>query len=364
MKEDTGLHIGLVGPLPPPFGGMANQTRQLHDLLMSEGIKVTLIQTNAPHSPRILEHLKGVRAVFRLLAFVFQVWRLADKVDVIHVLANSGWSWQLFSAPVVWIGWLRKIPVIVNYRGGEAANYFRRSFKRVRPTMNRARLIVVPSDYLKKIFADFGFGAQVIPNIINTDRFRPAANHKTPSDQMRHLIITRNLETIYGLSTAIEALSLLKNRIPEIKLSIAGTGPQKKELQHLVKQLGLENNVFFKGKLRPDEVASLCRHAGIMLNPTTVDNMPNSLLEAMASGLPVVTTNVGGIPYFAEHERTALLVPANDPQAMANEVTRLLETPSLYRKLVVNGLEEVKQYTWPSIKKQWLGVYRQLQKQS
>ena len=363
MIEDTGLHIGLVGPLPPPFGGMANQTRQLRDLLISEGIKVTLIQTNSPYSPGILEKLKGVRAFFRLLSFVFKVWRLADKVDVIHVLANSGWSWQLFSAPVVWIGWLRKIPVIVNYRGGEAANYFRQSFKWVRPTMNKARLIAVPSGYLKRIFADYGFEAQVIPNIINTDRFRPAANHETPSDKMRHLIVTRNLETIYGLTTAVRAVSLLKERIPEIKLSIAGSGPQKEELQHLVKQFGLENNVVFTGKLEPDEVASLCRHAGIMLNPTTADNMPNSVLEAMACGLPVVTTNVGGIPDIVEHERTALFVPVNDPQAMAHQVKTLLETPGLYRKLVMNGLEEVKQYAWPSIKKQWLGVYRQLQKQ-
>ena len=95
------------------------------------------------------------------------------KVNVIHVFANSGWSWQLFSAPVLSIGWIRKTPVIINYRGGEARDYFNKSIKWVRPSINKATDIIVPSGYLKTIFSDFGIESHIIPNIVNLERFQP-----------------------------------------------------------------------------------------------------------------------------------------------------------------------------------------------
>jgi hypothetical protein len=165
------LHLGIVGPLPPPAGGMATQTRQLVNLLGKEQVEISLVQNNKPYKPVWIEKVKGVRALFRLLPYIFDVWKLAGKVDVIHLMANSGWSWQLFSAPVLWIGSLRKTPVIVNYRGGEAKTYFEKSFKWVKPSLNKAREIVVPSGYLEKVFGDFGVTTRVVPNIINLDRF-------------------------------------------------------------------------------------------------------------------------------------------------------------------------------------------------
>ena len=106
------MRIGLVGPIPPPNGGMAMQTQQLQRLLGAEGIEVELLPTNAPYRPAWVARLRGMRALFRLLPYLWQVWRLAGRVDAIHLMANSGWSWQLFSAPVLWLGSLRTIPSI------------------------------------------------------------------------------------------------------------------------------------------------------------------------------------------------------------------------------------------------------------
>jgi len=356
-NEEKGLHLGLVGPLPPPYGGMANQMNQLYQFLSKEGLQVTLVQTNAAYPSSVIAKIKGVRALVRMVPYFIKLWELAGKVDVIHVFANSGWSWQLYAAPVLWIGWFRKTPVIINYRGGEARSYFNKSIRWIRPSMAKAKAVAVPSTYLKQVFSDFGIESQVIPNIISLERFIPKDKNLSGNIRNPHLIITRNLEPIYGIATAIKAVSLLRQTIPDIRLSIAGSGPQKDELQQLVKKENLENSVIFTGKLTPEEMAVLYKNADIMLNPTTVDNMPNSLLEAMASGVPIITTDVGGIPYMVENNKTALFTEVNNPELMAAQIKRLLNDYPLYMELVENGLQEVQQYTWTNVKKLWLGLY-------
>ena len=347
--------LGIVGPLPPPAGGMATQTRQLVELMTAEGVDVSLLQNNKPYQPQWVTKLKGIRALFRLIPYLWQAWKLAGKVDVIHLMANSGWSWQLFSAPVIWLGWLRKAPVIVNYRGGEAQSYFAKSFGRVRPTLLKAKKIIVPSGYLKNVFGDFGLDTQVIPNIINLERFKPVQADRESS--VYKLIITRNLEAIYGIQTAIEAVAIARDKIPGIQLEIAGTGPQLQQLEQLIAQRELQNTVQFVGRLDATEIVEFYHSADAMLNPTTVDNMPNSVLEALASGVPVITTDVGGIPYIVSHEETALMVPAGDPQAMAEQIIRLHSDQQLRQKLIANGMAKVQPYAWPEVKQQWLATY-------
>ena len=351
--------LGIVGPLPPPAGGMATQTQQLVDLMRKEGVDVTLVQINKPYRPAWVSKLKGIRALFRLLPYLWQVWRLAGQVNVIHLMANSGWSWQLFSTPVVWIGWLRKTPVIVNYRGGEAQQYFASSFSRVKPTLDKATAVVVPSGYLKQVFAGFGAEVEIIPNIINLDRFKPVDGKHNNSANIT-LIITRNLEPIYGIETAIRAVAIARQTLPELRLAIAGSGPQRQELEVLVSTLGLDDCVEFAGRLDASRITEFYNSADAMLNPTTVDNMPNSVLEALASGVPVVTTDVGGIPYIVEHEKTALMVPVADENAMADQILRLFDSGELRQSLVTNGLASVQPYGWPIVKHQWLELYSSL----
>ena len=350
------LRVGLVGPIPPPNGGMAMQTQQLARLLRTENIDVQQVATNPPYRPAWIGRVGGVRALFRLVPYLWSVWRLAGRVDVIHMMANSGWSWQLYSAPAVWAGWLRRTPVIVNYRGGEAGSYLRKSFSRVKPTLDRVSSVVVPSGFLQKVFAEYGVETRVIPNIIDLDRFRPG--DRVGENRSFTLIVTRNLEAIYGLGTAIKALSIARGSIPDMHLKIAGSGPQLPELQQLVGELGLQEQVKFVGRLGPAEIVSFYQSADGLLNPTTVDNMPNSLLEALACGVPVISTDVGGVSYIVVHESTALLVPVGDERQMADAMVRLCKDIELRRKLVDAGMVEVRQYAWSQVKGQWLDMYR------
>jgi glycosyltransferase involved in cell wall biosynthesis len=94
-----------------------------------------------------------------------------------------------------------------------------------------------------------------------------------------------------------------------------------------------------------------------MLNPSTVDNMPNSVLEAYASGVPVVSTNVGGIPFIVRDAETALLTSPRDPQTIAEKLEAVLADKQLAQRLVRNGLQEAQRYTWAQIGEQWMRLY-------
>ncbi|MFV0276502.1 MAG: glycosyltransferase family 4 protein [Parahaliea sp.] len=333
------------------------QTEQLARLLGQEGVAVTMLQTNAPYRPAWVEQWRGLRALFRLLPFLWNTWRLLGRVDVVHLMANSGWSWQLFAAPVIWLAHLRRVPVVLNYRGGHAAQYLERSAARVLPTLRRVSELVVPSGFLRDVFGRYGVDCTVIPNIVDTHCFAPVERLPGSAAPLR-LAVTRNLEAIYGLDTAIRALALVVRERPGCRLYIAGSGPLLASLQALAAELGVAEQVHFTGRLDRQQVARLYAESDIMLNPSRVDNMPNSVLEAMASGLPVVSTAVGGVPYIIEDQRTGLLVPPDDPPAMARAVLALAGDPALYQSVVSAGLQQTQAYTWPAVREQWLLVYR------
>lgn len=352
---DAPLRLGLVGPLPPPSGGMANQTLQLAGLLRAEGVQVELVQVNAPYRPAWAARLKGVRALFRLLPYLAALWSMAGRVDVIHVMANSGWSWHLFAAPAIWIGRLRGTPVVVNYRGGEAEAFFTSSRASVGASMRRASAVIVPSGFLEAVFSRFGFACSVVPNIINLERFNPRPEADGPSAP--HVLIARNLEPIYDNATALRAFALVRAQHPKARLTVAGSGPLREQLGELARELGIGEVVTFTGRVENIAMAALYRGADVMVNPSLVDNMPNSVLESLASGVPVVSTKVGGVPYIVEDGVTALLVPPQDPEAMAAAILRIANDPGLAHGLRERGLRHVQQFTWAHVGPRLLAVY-------
>ncbi len=355
----SGLHslrIGLIGPLPPPSGGMANQTRQLGELLSAAGAHVTTVQVNAPYWPHWIARVPLARSLFRLLPYLSALWRAAGQSDVFHVMANSGWSWHLFAAPAVWVARCRGVTVVVNYRGGEAAEFLQQSAGLVRFTMRRVAALVVPSGFLQSVFRRFGMPAEIVPNIIDLSRFLPREPVRVGAP---HLVVARNLEALYDNETAIRAFEIVQKQFPHARLTLAGSGPQEPYLRELVRTRGLTEAVRFTGRLERDAMAALYRSADLMLNPSLADNMPNSVLEAWASGVPVVSTNVGGIPHLAQDGVTASLVPPADPTAMAQACLALLSDEVLWRQRAQAGLQEAQRYTWSCVQPMLANVYRQ-----
>jgi len=115
--------------------------------------------------------------------------------------------------------------------------------------------------------------------------------------------------------------------------------------------------VTFTGRVENSEMPRLYQTANIVLNPSLVDNAPISMLEALASGVPVVSTNVGGVPFLVQHEVTALLVPPGDHEAMARASLRLLAEPGLAQRLVRAGQELVSEFAWERVRGRLFSVY-------
>jgi glycosyltransferase involved in cell wall biosynthesis len=351
------LRIGLVGPLPPPSGGMANQTLQLAGLLRAEGCEVDTIQVNCAVRPAWAANVKGLRALCRLLPYLWNLWRAAGRVHLFHVMANSGWSWHLYAAPAIWIGRLRGCPVVINYRGGEADTFLQKALAWVRPSLRRADAVIVPSGFLEAVFGKYGFGTQVVPNIVNLDRFSAAPAQAARTDGPR-LLVARNLEPIYDNETALRAFALVAKTHPQARLVVAGSGPLLADLERVAGELGIAQAVTFTGRVDNQRMAELYREADLMLNPSLVDNTPNSVIEALASGVPVVSTNVGGVPYLVEDGQTALLVPPGSPEAMAAAVLRVAADPLLAASLREAGLRHVRQFAWTEVRPRLLETYR------
>jgi glycosyltransferase involved in cell wall biosynthesis len=353
----TGLRVMLVGPVPPPHGGMANQTLQLERLLRSEGAIVERVEVNPPYRPAWIGRVPVVRAAARLLPYVVRLGRVAARSDVVHILASSGWSWHLFAAPAVWIGTWRGAPVVVNYRGGGAAEFFGRSMRWIRPTLVRCSAIIVPSPFLQRIFAEHGFRAEVVPNVIDLARFAPADDSENAPGAGPRLLVARNLEDVYDIGTALRAFAILRRSLPGARLWVAGSGPTRDALGDLARELGIADAVEFTGRLENERMAALYRRADLVLNPSLADNMPISILEALASGVPVVSTNVGGIPDLVTDGVTAVLVRPSDAEAMARETLRLLNDPERMRRQRRAGRELVRNFEWSEVRARLLAAY-------
>ncbi len=352
----SGLHVGLVGPLPPPYGGMANQTQQLAGLLSGEGVTVTLVRTNADYRPQLVAGMPVIRAIARMFPYLVALWKTAGRCDVLHVMANSGWSWYLFATPAIWIARLRKKPVIVNYRGGEAESFFSEATRFAHMTLRKASKLIVPSGFLRAVFFGFGAQAEIVPNIVDLAHFNNPAPHRPIR---RHFLVARNLEPIYDNETAIRAFAKVHREFPDATLTIAGSGPLAAALKLLAEHEGVGSAVVFAGRLDREKMANAYRKADVAINPSLVDNMPNSVLEALGSGVPVISTNVGGVPFVVRHEQTALLVPAGRVEDMAKAMRRLMTDATLCENLINNGLAEANKYTWQQVWPVLADVYSQ-----
>jgi glycosyltransferase involved in cell wall biosynthesis len=220
---------------------------------------------------------------------------------------------------------------------------------------------VVPSAYLQRVFAAFATESEVIPNVLEQKRFYPAADltqKLTSAPEAPHLIVTRNLEAIYDIATAIRAFALLKSSFSKATLSVAGSGPLEAELKQLCVELAITDSVRFLGRLDADQIADLYRSADLMLNPSLVDNSPNSVIEALACGIAVLSSNVGGIPDLVQDGVDAVLLPPGDPQLFSQQAVAILNNSTLRQRLVQNGFIKTSRFAWPSIQQALLHTYQ------
>jgi len=353
MPTRSDITIALVGPFPPPAGGMAVQARRLAAGLRADGVRVIEAPTNPPWPAilRPLRHVPFVRTAITALLFRRRLRRAVRKADLFHVLACSYLNFGLFTVPTLKRAHRRGTPVVVNYRGGHAERFFSNRPRALR-WLKRADALSVPSGFLRDVFDRFGLDAVIVSNIAELDRFA----YRDRTEIAPHIVVTRHLEPWYNVGLAVRAFERVRAARPQATLTIAGGGSERAALAALVAERGIEG-VTFLGPVPNDEMPDLLARCDLALNPTNVDNMPISVLEAYASGLPVVSTNVGGVPYIVTDGETGFLVPPDDEQAMADRILWACDHPAEAREAARRGRERCTQYTWPVVREALWAVY-------
>jgi glycosyltransferase involved in cell wall biosynthesis len=215
--------------------------------------------------------------------------------------------------------------------------------------------VVAPSRFLVDVFAEHGLTIETISNILDPREFRYRERRV-----LRPVFLhNRILEPLYNVACSLRAFQIVQRQYPDATLTVAHDGPSRPELEALARELGLRNTTFI-GTVPPGRVPELYDAADIYLTSPDVDCMPGSILESFASGLPVVATSTGGIPYIADDQETALLVPKNDHQAMAEAALRLLADPGLVERLTLRARASCARYAEEPVRVQWCALYRRL----
>jgi len=334
-------------------GGQGVQAHALAEGLRRDGHDVMFVPIDARFPP-VLRGLRRRRYVRTLVneALYLASLRPLREADVIHAFSASYWSFLLAPVPAMAAGrWWGK-RVVLHYHSGEAEDHLARWGRLVHPGLRLADEIVVPSQYLRKVFVRHGYAARVIPNVVDTSSFwfRPRWRPRP------RLLSTRNFEPHYRVENTLEAFALLQRRYAEATLTLVGYGSGEGRLRERASALG-GDRVRFTGRVHPREMPRLCDEADVLVNSSVVDNQPVSILEAFAAGLPVVSTSTGDIARMVRHGETGLLVPADDPKAMAAAAARMLEHPHRALRMARRARQEAERHSWPSVRAAWSDVY-------
>jgi glycosyltransferase involved in cell wall biosynthesis len=349
----------IVAPSLEILGGQAVQASRLLQKLSEEpSIEVSFLPVN-PRLPgvfRKLQEIRYVRTVVTSLLYWGLLLARLRRYDVVHVFSASYLSFVLAPTPAILVARLYGKKIVLNYRSGEAADHLRRWRRTAIPTIRLADEIAVPSGYLVDVFAQFEIVSRPISNFVDLDNF-PFRERRLPRPVF---LSNRNLEPLYNVECALRAFAIIQQRLPDARLIVAGDGSQRERLEALSEELDLRN-VEFRGRVAPEQMQSLYDEADVYLNSPNIDNMPGSIIEAFASGLPVVTTCAGGIPYIVNDNSTGLVIHCGDHEAMAEAALTLLKDEELWRRITIRAREECERYQWKFVKNEWLKLYHQFQ---
>lgn len=324
-------------------GHVTSQSEVLTDLLRRDGLSVVACSTQIRPIPRLIDSL--VTTTLR---------RREYDLAILDVFSGRGF----LSAEVLswWIRTVVRRPIVLTLRGGALPQLAQSSRSRVHKLLDRAAAVVAPSDYQARAMSSMSPGCTVIPNVINLADY-PFKQHR--GGQPR-ILWMRAFHSVYGPDIAVRTLELLQQRHPEARLTMGGQDSGLLETtRSLVRNLGLEDSVHFAGYLANEKKLEAFAQHNVYLNTNRIDNMPVTLLEAAATGLPIVATNVGGIPDLLTHEVDALLTPT-EPTALADAICRLLEEPDLAETLTKAARRLAEGTDWSVVRTSWANLFERV----
>lgn len=343
-----------TGIYPPDIGGPATYSKLLVDELPQRGIEVEVLSFGeVRHLPKIIRHL----------VYFFKIFSKAKGVDVLYaqdpvsvglptMLVNVFLRKKFFiriAGDYAWEQGVQRFGVKddldtfslkTNY--GWIVNFF----KKVQTWVaRRANKIIVPSYYFKTIIFNWGIKTEKIKVIYNGINLPNHLGVRHPSRGEKVILSVGRLVPWKGFKVLIEIMPNLLEKSPSLRLMIVGSGPQQSELEELIKKLKLEERVILTGQLSREDLLELKNKADIFVLNTHWESFSFDTLEAMAVGLPVVTTKIGSLPELIEQNQEGILVEPDDREAIAEAIQKILQDDIFRQTIVQNAYEKSKQFS-------------------
>ncbi|MCF1421417.1 glycosyltransferase family 4 protein [Mangrovimonas futianensis] len=309
----------------------------------------------------------------RLEAFGFKLWYTSSKrhkwlrlldmcwcvlvkrrwVDVVLIDTYSTINFY-YALAVSQLCRLLHLPYIPILHGGNLEKRLQRNPKLSRCVFGPAHTLVSPSLFMKDTFESHGYPSVYIPNSIEISKYP----FQQPSFESIRLLWVRSFSEIYHPSLAVQILKGLQDLGYDASLTMVGpeSDGSFKKVQDLAKEMDVI--VTFTGKLSKTDWHQLSKSHNFFINTTHFDNMPVSVIEAMALGLPVVSTRVGGMPYLVSHKKDGWLVPPNDTKAFVETLIYLFEHPEVASSIALEARKKVEGFDWEVVKGQWVGLLK------
>ncbi len=214
-----------------------------------------------------------------------------------------------------------------------------------------ADYVTAISTYLLEVARKYGYKgeADVIPNGVEKIQSADYTKNKQKTEYKTIITISR-LVPKNGIDILIKAVAKVKEEILSVKCLILGDGPERKRLEQMAKDLGVSTNVEFLGDIPHGNIFEYLAKSNVFVRPSRSEGLGNSFLEAMAAGLPVIGTSVGGIPDFLKDGKTGLFSRVDDPKDLAEKILNLLKNETLAKSLIENSQLMIKErFLWDGI---------------
>jgi glycosyltransferase involved in cell wall biosynthesis len=338
-------NVLLVGNFLPASLGVQNVGQDLAVHLASAGYSVRTTSSRE-------------RRAIRLIDMVRDVWGERRRYETAQIDVFSGNAFVFAEVVSTLLRLLRK-PYVLTLHGGDLPSFGRRWPRRVKRLLRNATAVTAPSRYLREQMRGYRDDIRLLPNAVEVSAY-PFHIREHPRPRMLWL---RAFHRIYNPTLAPAVLARVAASSPNAQLTMIGRDKKDGSLEETKRAAAafrVQDRLAFPGAVPKDEVPTWLATADIFLNTTDFDNTPVSVLEAMAAGLCIVSTDVGGIPHLLEDGRDALLVPPRDPEAMAEAVRRILNEPGLAATLSQNARAKAEKLDWSVVLPQWEHVFSSL----
>lgn len=298
------------------------------------------------------DKLNKISRLFDMLNSTIKYRKDIDYV-LIDTYSTNNFYYAYLVAKLCQFFHIKYVPIL---HGGNLSTRLNSSPKLCKTLFGNSFANVAPSGFLQKEFQERGFSTIYIPNNIEIDKYLLKIREQISPK----ILFVRSFHKIYNTPMAIHTLNELLKEYPKAELCMVG--PDKdgsmEECKVLAKELGVISQVTFTGKITKKEWHELSRKYDVFINTTNVDNTPISVMEAMALGLPVVSTNVGGVPFLVENEKEGLLVDKGNVQQMVEKIKFLIENPEKSLEFTTNARKKVEGFDWDVVKEYWIKLLK------